>query len=285
MKKIVMFLLPALMAGACSNSHREESKVVPAENTDTLPAGADTLDELKDEWPMEQAEEEQFPQSVDELFDDFAFEFARNEQFQLERVHFPLPLIRQDGDTALIGKRDWKQTDLFLKQDFYTVIFNSHSQMDLEKSTNCEHVTVEWLYLTEEYSRNYNFQRTNGTWRLNDIHDIPFSGTVLYDFLRFYRNFAADSVYQNQHIATPLRYTTEDPDDDMQMLEGTLDADQWPDFRPELPADIITNVCYGQSYRNRHKMVLLKRGISNGLLDILTFDKSDGQWRLAAYEN
>ncbi|MDE7378662.1 MAG: DUF4348 domain-containing protein [Paraprevotella sp.] len=285
MKKIVMFMLPVLLIWACGNGRKETKEILSAENGDTLIAETDTLTEIKDEWPMEAEEEIPLPKSVDELFDDFIFEFAQNKRFQQERIQFPLPVIDLENDTSMVKKNEWQQEYLFLKQDYYTVLFNSSHQMDLEKSTDREHVTVEWLHLVEEYSKSYDFERQKGIWRLTGIRSNSFDDSPLSDFLRFYQHFSTDSIYQSEHIADPFRYTTEDPNDDMERMEGTLDAGQWQDFRPDLPADILTNVRYGQTYRDRNKMILLKRGISNGLMDILIFEKADDRWKLAAYEN
>lgn len=285
MKKIVMFMLPVLLIWACDNGRKETKEILPAENGDTLIAGTDTLAEIKDEWPMEAEEESPLPKSVDELFDDFIFEFAQNKRFQQERIQFPLPVIDLQNDTSMVKKNEWQQEYLFLKQDYYTVLFNNARQINLEKSTDREYVTVEWLHLVEEYSKSYDFERKKGTWKLTSIRSNPFDDSPLSDFLRFYQRFSTDSIYQSEHIADPFRYTTEDPDDDMERMEGTLDAGQWQDFRPDLPADILTNVRYGQTYRDRNKMILLKRGISNGLMDILIFEKTGDNWKLVAYEN
>ena len=42
---------------------------------------------------------------------------------------------------------------------------------------------------------------------------------------------------------------------------------------------------YGQTYDNPDGMILVKAGISNGLMDILDFRKKDGEWKLVSYEN
>ena len=287
MKRIIMFLLPILITTACSGSRKGTGESSLTGDSHTTESEFDTLATAEeDEWPVEmETEEPPLPKTVDELFDDFIFEFAQNDRFQQERIHFPLPVTDLHGDTSFIKKEEWEQEYLFLRQDYYTVLFNNTMQMELEKSTAREHVTVEWLHLTDEYSKNYDFKREQGVWRLTGIHTEPFDESPLSDFLRFYRRFSTDSIFQSEHIANPLRFATEDPDDDMRTLEGTLDASQWPDFKPELPTGILTNVRYGQTYRDRHKMVLLHRGISNGLMDILTFEKAGGQWKLAAYEN
>ena len=76
-----------------------------------------------------------------------------------------------------------------------------------------------------------------------------------------------------------------DPDDDFSMIEGTLDHEQWDAFKPQLPAGRLTNIRYGQTYDDPRRMILVKQGISNGLMDILTFRRRGGNWKLVSYEN
>ena len=95
----------------------------------------------------------------------------------------------------------------------------------------------------------------------------------------------SDAVFQQLSVANPLRYVTPDPEDDFNMIEGTLDHSQWDAFKPQLPSGIITNIHYGQTYNNANQMIMVKSGISNGLMDILGFQKRNGAWKLVSYEN
>ena len=45
------------------------------------------------------------------------------------------------------------------------------------------------------------------------------------------------------------------------------------------------HIRYGQTYDNPDGMILVKAGISNGLMDILDFRQKDGEWKLVSYEN
>ena len=90
---------------------------------------------------------------------------------------------------------------------------------------------------------------------------------------------------QRQAIEDPLRFVTADPENDFGTIEGTLSVDQWFAFKPMLPADEITNIRYGQVYKNPNRLVFVKRGISNGMLDVLSFIKKNGQWKFVSYEN
>ncbi len=239
-----------------------------------------------DEMVLEpETEIDVLPENADELFDDFVYEFAQSKKIQLGRVRFPLPLVRSKGDTLWVSQKEWKHDYLYLKQDSYTVFFNNMSQMDLEKRTDLNRVLVDHINLKEKKYRTYHFERIGGKWMLTQESFHGLQESPLYDFLNFYNRFATDSAYQYAHINEPIKYTTADPDDDFSTIEGTLSREQWAAFGPFLPLNDLTNVCYGQVYRNPSRMILVKKGVANGMMDILTFQRESGEWRLSAYEN
>ncbi len=235
-------------------------------------------------FPSESADEE-LPARADELFDDFIFEFARLEKVRRGRVEFPLLSVVR-GDTAWLTEEQWKYESLFLDRDYYTVLYNDEEQMELNKSTDLERVDVEQIHLEERTVKTCRFDRLKGEWRLTreDMRDFT-DAEPLDKFLDFYRRFVSDEEFQQRSVANPLRYITTDPDDDFSTIEGTLDHDQWDAFKPQLPDGIITNILYGQTYDDPDCMILVKSGISNGLMDILDFRKKDGEWNLVSYEN
>ena len=128
------------------------------------------------------------------------------------------------------------------------------------------------------------FQREEGRWRLDAIHEETFTEDDLCDFLDFYARFCTDSLFQAQSIADPLRIVLQDPDDEEGSIDGIIDADQWQTFRPEIPSGIISNIRKGQNY-NGHRVVLRKSGLSNGLQEVFTFTKERTGWHLTKYEN
>jgi len=134
----------------------------------------------------------------------------------------------------------------------------------------------------------YAFQRTNGQWFLlsrNHTHLEPHVS----DFLKFYSHFTADSLFQMESLAENLSITIpsdeEMDDEEAGNLNGTISRDQWPVFRPEMPSGEFVNISFGQSYPNPHRLHLLQCGISNGMLDVFTFQKEDEHWKLVSYEN
>lgn len=265
---------------ACGQSKETQERAAVDLPADVQEEPVDTMllaEEEEDSQPL--------PKSVDELFDDFIFNFANNKRLQLERIRFPLTVTEADGSSHTLARGQWKHEFLFMQQDYYTVLFDNAEQMELEKSTDREQVDVEWIQLEEHKVKTYHFSRLSGLWMLvgESMHTFEHYGIA--DFLIFYQRFATDSVFQREHIAKPLRYMTADPDDDFEYIEGTLDVDQWFAFRPYMPAGTITNIRYGQEYTDPNTMLLLKRGIANGLLDIFTFEKSGRHWSLTSYEN
>lgn len=228
--------------------------------------------------------EEHLPETADELFDDFIFEFARLKKVQAERVRFPLPVVGL-GDTLWIQKDRWTHEYLFLRQDYYTVFFNNESQMELEKRTDLNRVDVEWHMPEEKQVKVYSFGREQGRWSLIQETIRPFRDSPLADFIAFYRRFVSDRDFQNRSIANPLHFVTVDPDDDFNVIEGTLSHEQWEAFKPQLPSGTLTNIRYGQAYGNPDEMIMVKRGIANGLMYMLSFKKIGGDWKLVSYEN
>ena len=106
----------------------------------------------------------------------------------------------------------------------------------------------------------------------------------LSDFLSFYARFCSDSIFQSQSIADPLHISLQDSEDEDEIINGIIDADQWQTFCPEVPSGIISNIRKGQTYGG-HRIVMRKSGLSNGLQEIFTFNKERTGWRLTRYEN
>jgi hypothetical protein len=108
------------------------------------------------------------------------------------------------------------------------------------------------------------------------------------EFFAFYGNFVNDTVYQRQHLYDPITIVssdTEEMDDGEEEMNGIISPEQWPDFSPEMATDYITSIDYGQHYKETDRKLVVKKGICNGMMDILTFRKVEGKWMLVKYEN
>lgn len=223
--------------------------------------------------------------SADELFDDFIFNYASDESLQRQRTVFPLPY--KDGETVSgIEEKSWKHDNFFARQNYYTMLFDKESDMEMVGDTALTSVQVEWIFLKTRMVKRYNFQRDKGRWMLRSIDLRRIEKGENEDFIDFYARFATDSLYQSKHITDPLQYITIDPDDEFSILETTLDRNQWYAFRPVMPAEQLSNINYGQKNDVHSNTKILKvNGIGNGFSNILYFRKRGGEWEMYKYED
>lgn len=276
MRKCVWGAVIAAVILSCWSTGCTEKKPVAADTivkdsiiADTL--HTDTLDNLITETPM--------PKAADELFDDFIFNFAANRKLQFKRISFPLP-VDQFGKLSYINKGEWKMEHFFMKQGYYTLIFDNRRQMDLGKDTTIDTVAVEKIYFNRKTVKQYFFYRTNGLWMLSGIRYKGLYENQNASFLKFYDRFAVDTAFQNRSINDPVVFTGPDPDDDFSTMTGTIEPWQWPSFAPELPHGFIYNIIYGQKYKESNQKIFVLRGIANGFETEMTFKRIKGQWKL-----
>ena len=279
MKKLV-WLFPALllMLPACTGKHQSQQNDAPADSTgvaDSVPA--DTLEELIADTPM--------PKAADELFDDFIFNFAASKKVQLSRIHFPLEVLKGE-ERELVQRSGWTTDHFFMQQGYYTLIFDNEKQMELCNDTAVNRVTIEKIFLDKKLIRQYDFGRVNGLWVMNRVRLIDLEDSPNASFLNFYHNFSTDSLFQVESLDEPVATIMPDPDDDFTMIDGEFYPEQWEEFRPPvLPAEMIYNIIYGQTYEESTQKVFVIRGISNGLETEMTFRRKDGKWKLVKIVN
>lgn len=224
---------------------------------------------------------------VKESFTDFVFDFSLVRTLQIRRVCFPLPVVT-GADTVWMEAGQWGHAEIFSGEDFYTVFFNSAAQMEALEGCAEESDSVDvWLYdLEGSCVTVYGFLRKDGRWMLSRVRNRGYErGNVLDCFMEFYAVFVEDEEFQRLHVASPLRFVTTDPDDDFNTIEGTLDRDQWDFFKPGLARGRVSHIDYGQRFKDGRCVVMVQAGISNGLMDVLTFRRRGREWRLISYEN
>lgn len=283
MKKIENLFLLVLLLAACdskkADTQDDGNRADTADSVCVADTGLNLSAEISDGLTNK---------NVDEFFGDFIFSFIQDRRLQVERVRFPLKYVKMTAGkqiTSVIEKNAWKHERIFVSPEYYTVLFNNEDQMELENSTETKVVDIEKINLKKNFIKVFHFEKVNGLWMLCQESEHPKGQSPLAEFLDFYRKFASDSLMQRKAIEDPLRFVTADPENDFGTIEGTLSVDQWFAFKPVLPENEITNIRYGQSYKNPNHIVFVKRGISNGMLDVLTFTKKDGQWKFVSYEN
>ena len=219
------------------------------------------------------------PKAADELFDDFVFNFTASKKLQLERVQFPLPMVNGDKKT-LLSKNQWKTEQFFMRQGYYTLLFDNEKQQEIVKDTTVCHVVVEKIYFNTNSVIQYVFNRLHGLWKLTEIRTIPISASINASFLAFYHDFASDLSYQQQHLNETVQFVGPDPDDDFSQMEGIITPDTWEAFAPQLPQRMIYNIIYGQPRPEGNSKVFVLRGIANGMELEMTFRRKSGEWRL-----
>lgn len=234
-------------------------------------ASADSMETIIAETPM--------PKAADELFDDFIFNFAANRKLQLSRIAFPLT-VTTGVQKREVQKSQWKMEHFFMRQDYYTLIFDNAQQAEAVKDTGINHVVVEKIYLNERHVKQYFFNRENGRWMMTSVNNTDFSGSPNASFLSFYNRFANDSTFQIASINDPLNFTGPDPDNDFGTMDGILLPEQWPSFAPPLPSKMIYNIIYGKQGKGSNQKIFIIRGIANGMETELTFRKKSGKWML-----
>lgn len=234
-------------------------------------AETDTLELLITETPM--------PRAADAMFDDFIFNFAANKRLQKERIIFPLRQT-EAGQTTTIEKNHWQMEHFFMRQGYYTLLFNNEQQMTLMKDTAVSEAVVEKIQLKKNRVTNYLFQRIRGAWMLKGIQVTTIPENANADFLAFYQKFVTDSAFQVKSLHETVQFVGPDPDDDFNMMEGVITPDTWEAFAPTLPAKVLYNIVYGKPQPSGNEKIFLLRGVANGLELELRFKKVGEKWKL-----
>lgn len=280
MKKLSFIsVLLALLTIVCFSSVGCTGKK-PASDADTLASDTTVADTQAMDSTEKLIEETPMPKAADELFDDFVFNFAANRKLQLSRVHFPLPVYRNEKVVKTIDKKHWKMEHFFMRQDYYTLIFDNQKQMNLVKDTTIDHVVVEKVFYHKKTVQQFLFNRINGQWMMTSINYKPMYSNNNASFLKFYGKFATDSTFQAEHLHNPVKFVGPDPDDDFSTMTGDIEPETWPAFAPKLPSSMIYNIIYGQKYNESNQKIFVIRGIANGLETELTFKRIGGKWML-----
>ena len=274
MKRVFLAIFAfVLIMFSCTGNKANQTEEVPADSvadsTDTT--DVDSMELLITETPM--------PRAADAMFDDFLFNFLANKKLQKERVVFPLR-VTENGTTTKIDKDDWKMEHLFMRQGYYTLLFNNDKQMQLMKDTAVSEAVVEKIMLGKNQVKNYFFQRIKGAWLLREIKVTPLQSDANASFLAFYQRFVNDTAFQVKSISETVDFVGPDPDDDFNMMEGVITPDTWEAFAPTLPHKTLYNIIYGKPQEEGNQKIYLLRGVANGLEMELRFKKEGGRWML-----
>ena len=267
-------LLCLLLTFSCTGKKAGVETDVPADSVgdSSQVVIEDTLEQLITETPM--------PRAADAYFDDFIFNFTANKRLQFERIVFPLRVTEADGKTRMTEKSQWKMEHLFMRQGYYTLLFDDDAQMSHMKDSAVNEAVVEKIMLKKNKVKNYFFHRVRGAWMMYEVRTTPVEENANASFLTFYKRFTTDSVFQVQSINETVEFVGPDPDDDFNVMEGVITPDTWEAFAPQLPEKVLYNIVYGKPETKGNKKIFLMRGVSNGLEVELRFKKVGGKWLL-----
>ena len=275
-KSIFAFMAFAIIAMFCTTGCFDKK----ASADDTLKSDSalsdtaihDSLEDIIAEQPM--------PKAADELFDDFIFNYAANRKVQKERTSFPVLLDNFGKQTELL-QSSWNMEHFFMRQGYYTLIFNNPRQMNLVKDTAVNSVYVEKISVRKNFVKRWEFNRVNGMWRMNKVTLMPLSKHEDASFFRFYDSFASDTAVQVRSLCESVNFSGPDPEDDFSRLNGDIMPEQWLAFAPWMPKGALYNIHYGSKpYKPTNVRLFIIRGIANGLETELTFIRQGGKWRL-----
>lgn len=250
------------------------------------------IEKLADQWepveeveePVEIEEEEPEPVVQDGAFDDFFYAYVADRDFRMQRTKFPLPYYQYDEPLRL-EEEQWASEDLFASGESFSVIFDKEEDLEMVVDT-LNSVQFEWITLENLEVEKLYFERIEGIWTLEAVNVRPLEEDDNADFVEFYKEFATDSIFQQEHVKDPLTYITVDPDNDFSILESFIDAEQWPAFRPDIPMERLSNIFYGQRNENASVEKILKLvNMEGGYFNLLYFRKFRGSWQLYRYED
>ncbi|MBQ8047614.1 MAG: DUF4348 domain-containing protein [Prevotella sp.] len=272
----VMVLMLLLLTG-CSRSA-------------TVAAGQEQSEEREDSAQVS-AEEElleaevPMPKAADELFDDFFFNFVTNHRLQRQRIKFPLQVSTDDGEESkAITRKEWQSGNFLAFQEFYTLVLDNPEQAEMAKDSALVKVVVEKIELDEGRVEQYLFDRIADQWYLTSIHRQALNHNRNASFWEFYQQFSTDSLFQKESLNDHVRFTTTDPDDDFQIISGTMEPEQWEAFRPVIiPSGTVYNVVYGDSGEGETEKVFGIHGMANEIESEFVFRKRNGEWRLTSF--
>lgn len=268
----VAALLGVVLLTACSGGKKSGPFV-----DETLSADSAMVE---DAYSQSDDENAPMPMAADELFDDFFFNYASNRRQQMERTVFPMKVV--DRDSAYYAEKStWKTETFFVKDDYYTLFFDSPDQIELMSDTAVDRVVVERFDMENSVAEQFMFSRESGRWMLHEKRYQPLMRNPNAQFLQFFSRFVSDSLFQTQSLAEQIAFTGPDPDDDFATIEGVITPEFWDAFRPEMPqGKKLYNIVYGNQNPATLQKTFVMRGISNGLEMEMTFRLKRGRWVL-----
>ncbi|MCD7721321.1 MAG: DUF4348 domain-containing protein [Prevotellaceae bacterium] len=271
------FLLSCTGRGKTTGGDEEEADLQWAEE-------GDTEDEDWDEGDEFAGEERQAAEPLS--FNDFFFLFLRSKAYQAAHIKFPLDIEELDETVRTISSgAAFRQYFLWPSDDDYTLLLTDLEEMEaLGTPLSLDSVSAEVIDLEAMTMRTYDFYCTDSVWQLRRSRNTE-PRRRYGDFLRFYAQFSRDTLFQQERLAEEIRFSSADPDDETQLIEGILLPSQWQAFRPQLPEGVITNLVFGQPYDDTKRITLVECGFATSMMQTVTFEQRHGRWLLTSFDD
>ena len=159
-----MSLVMLFVGTGCTDKKTTSTEPVSVDSMLVDSLGTDSMEALIEDEPM--------PKAADELFDDFIFNYAANRRLQTDRTDYPVS-VDTYGKLSRVEKSKWGMEHFFMRQGYYTLIFDNRKQMNLVKDTTIDHVIIEKVFFKIKTVKQYLFNRINGRWMMTSINLKP----------------------------------------------------------------------------------------------------------------
>jgi hypothetical protein len=211
------------------------------------------------------------------------FDKDYNEIEPLIPIH--VVMTELDGKVDSVRKEDWDGYFKFMEGEYTTNLYNNEQERGTNEETLCLQESVERIDLNAQTITMFEFAKDGGKWTLKTIEDQKFKQSDLADFLKFYSKFSSDESFQNKSLARSIHISMAAPDDDGQTIDGFVDREQWPTLSSGVPSGVISNIRYGQNYKNATRIYIEKMSMGDGMCESFFFRKNRRKWELSGYEN
>lgn len=206
-----------------------------------------------------------------EFFDAFIWE-----DYQKEGVTYPITV----GGKVIKSAQDWAFINLFPSEDYF-LILNPDELFVFDTAGVVKEVKMCIVDFDSKTALDFLFRKNQKQWKLTKLTDRPYVKMPEKEFIDFLTKFAADSVFQLQHILFPLSAVT--LDGDYEVYESTIEKKNWKYLNLIGGTDKI--VIFQSSRITPDTRLLHLRGIDNGFQILVAFEKSDNQWKLVKLED
>lgn len=275
MRKLPLYILLSVIISIFGACQKDVPKSVIQQDIDTITK--DTIANHESDF-----DDSELPDSADKVFNDFIELFISSKKYQASRIQFPLSYI-VDGKESKISKNKWKYDPMHKGEDVYTMIFDGTNTLNKNTDSIPSTFLVERIDLENSRIKQYRFNKLKNLWMLTTINEHDFEENANCDFYTFYQKFVADENFQIARILSSFNYKTYD-NETGEIIEGTLEPEQWLDVCPELPSGIVTNFSCGEINPKSNKRTFSICSSSTEMNTIIEFRHWGGKWMLISLE-